>query len=124
MQDKDNDIDVVEPETLPTTDELERVAYIIKTVENAKQEPILRQIEMTNADNERMYNFQMKKLDIDNARWSKTFYLGVMLVIVLLIVALYLLLVEKDINLGLGLLTNIFTGVFAYLAGKGSSITK
>lgn len=123
MQDN-NDVDVVESEAVPTTDELERVAYVIKTIESAKQEPVLKQIEMTNADNERMYQFQMKKLDIDNARWSKTFYLGVLLVIILLVVALYLLLIEKDVNLGLGLLTNIFTGVFAYLAGKGSSITK
>lgn len=51
MQDN-NDIDVVETETIPTTDELERVAYVIKTIESAKQEPILKQIEMTNADNE------------------------------------------------------------------------
>lgn len=123
MQDN-NDIDVVEAEAVPTTDELERVAYVIKTIESAKQEPVLKQIEMTNADNERMYQFQMKKLDIDNARWSKGFYLGATLVLILLVVALYLLLIEKDTNLGLGLLTNIFTGVFAYLAGKGSSITK
>lgn len=98
----------------------ERIGNIITQIEMSKQQTALAQIKATSEDNERQYNFALKQTELANSRWNKSFIVGVLVVFVFATLGIYLL-VTGEKELGLGFLTNVVTGVFAYLAGSGAN---
>ena len=103
-----------------STETLERVGEVISRIESSKQQTALAQIEATDKDNERQFEYAKFQSEISKDKWNKSFLVGVVAAVALGGTGLYLL-VKGDTTLGLGLLSNTFTGVFAYLAGVGAS---
>ena len=107
-------VDDISPEVL------ERVGEVISKIEESKQQTALAQIKATSEDNERQFEFAKLQSEISKDKWNKSFLVGVFAAIALGGTGLYLL-INGDTTLGLGLLSNTFTGVFAYLAGVGAN---
>lgn len=99
---------------------LDRVGDVISKVESSKQQTALAQIEAADKDNERQFEYAKLQSEISKDKWNKSFLVGVAAAVALGGTGLYLL-IKGDTTLGLGLLSNTFTGVFAYLAGVGAS---
>ena len=99
---------------------LERVGEVISKIEESKQQTALAQIKAVSEDNERQFEFAKLQSEISKDKWNKSFLVGVSAAIALGGTGLYLL-INDNTALGIGLLSNTFTGVFAYLAGVGAN---
>lgn len=92
---------------------------IIEKIEKSKQHTALKQIEATDKDNERQYQYALQKDTIELSKWNKSFYVGAGVSIALSVVAVTLIFIgEKD--LGVGLLATTMAGVFGFIAGAGN----
>lgn len=113
--------EIIETENLDpiTSQSLEKVGDVIAKIERSKQQTALAQIEATNEDNKRQFEFAMEQAKNSKDRWNKSFLVAVLAVAVLMVLSIYLI-VFDDKSLGLGLLASTFTGVFGYLAGVGT----
>jgi len=96
------------------------IGDIIEKIEAAKQKTALKQIEATDKDNERQYQFAVLKEKNDLSKWNKSFWIGTIATIILGGSGLYLLIAQQRIDIGLGLLSTTLSGVFGYIAGSGS----
>jgi len=99
--------------------QLEQLGEVIEKIERAKQEAAIKQIEAADKDNERQYQFAVKRLETDNKKWHKSFWAGSIATAILGISGLILLFMGKT-DVGIGLLTTTFAGVFGFIAGAGS----
>ena len=104
---------------LPTPENFEQLQEFIEKIEKTKQLTALKQIEASDKDNERQFQYAMTKENNQKDKWNKSFLIGSIATGVLTIFSLYLIIIgEKDI--GLALLASTFTGVFGFIAGAGS----
>ena len=119
MEDEKN---IIEPEIEEKIEEntLEKMGEVIEKIEQAKQTTAIRQIETTDKDNERQYQFAKLRENNELQKWNKAFWIGTAITVVLSFVSLYLILFENDKSLGLGLLSTTLAGVFGFIAGTGS----
>ena len=100
-------------------DQFEKITELIENIEKTRQEPTIKQIEAADKDNERQYQFALKKLESDNRKWAKSFWAGAIASGILGACGLVFLFQGKY-DIGIGLLTTTFAGVFGYIAGAGS----
>ena len=99
------------------------VGDIIDKIEKSKQHTALKQIEATDKDNERQYQYAIQRDSIELSKWNKSFYVGAGVSILLGIIATVLIFSnEKD--LGVGLLATVISGVFGFIAGSGNCKNK
>jgi len=92
---------------------------IIEKIEKSKQHTALKQIEATDKDNERQYQYALQRDTIELSKWNKSFYVGAGVSIALGVVSVALIFTgEKD--LGIGLLATTIAGVFGFIAGAGN----
>lgn len=93
---------------------LERAGEVISKIEKSKQQTALAQIKAASEDNERQFEFAKLQIEIPKDKWNKSF-----LVDVFAAVALgggvqdFIYLLMEILALGIGLLSNTFTGVGA-----------
>ncbi len=105
---------------LVSDENLKKLGDFIAKVEDSRQGASLAQIKAVSEDNQRQFEYAMKQSEISNHKWNMSFAIGVISAFVIGGTGLYLL-INGNVELGLGLLSNTLTGVFAYLAGVGSS---
>lgn len=92
---------------------------IIDKIEKSKQHTAIKQIEATDKDNERQYNYALQRDEIELSKWNKSFYVGAGVTIVLSLVSIVLIFKDEK-DLGIGLLATTIAGVFGFIAGAGS----
>jgi len=112
--------EILPPDEDIDLDQLEKVGEVFEKIERAKQEAAIKQIEATDKDNERQYNYALKELEVEEKKWNKSFIAGSIFSGLLTLSGLYLLLFTPNKDIGLGLLASTLTGVFGYLAGVGT----
>ena len=105
---------------LPTPENFEQLTEFIQKIEKSKQLAALKQIEATDKDNERQYQFAIQKENNELQKWNKSFWAGVSITAILTATSIYLIITNEDKSLGLGLLATTFSGVFGFIAGAGS----
>ncbi|RAZ54551.1 hypothetical protein CHL10074_06995 [Campylobacter hyointestinalis subsp. lawsonii] len=103
-----------------SSEALEKVGDVIAKIEASKQQTALSQIKATSEDNQRQYDFAVLQLKESNQRWNKMLVVGVCAASIFAALGIYLL-VSGEKELGIGVLTNVVTAVFAYLAGAGAN---
>ena len=103
--------------------QLEQLGEVIEKIERAKQQAAIEQIKAADKDNERQYQFALKKLEVSTKKWNKSFLAGAIATAVLGGAGLVLLFLDKT-DIGIGLLTTTFAGVFGFIAGAGSCDNK
>lgn len=97
---------------------LAEIGDFINKIETSKQQSTLAQIEAINKDNERQYDYALKKLVSSDKKWWNSFYFASVICAILIIFSLYLISNDKD-NIGLGILSSTLTALFGFLAGIG-----
>lgn len=110
-----NDEEVLSNKSIP----LEKLGEVVEKIEQAKQITAIKQIEATDKDNERQFQYAQKKDIIEQSKWNKSFNVGAGVSIVIGIVAIVLIFTEEK-DLGIGLLATVISGVFGFIAGAGS----
>ena len=98
---------------------LGELGEFIEKIETSKQQTALKQIEVTDKDNERQFTFAMEREKNDFKKWSLAFWIGVAASAVLGLSGLVLIF-KGQTDIGLGLLGTTLSGVFGYIAGAGS----
>lgn len=116
MQDKN----IISQDNNKNINDIEKISKIIESIEEARQKAALKQIEITDKDNERQYQFAIKKEDNEFKKWNRSFLMGCIAASILSLAGLYLLIFQNKIDIGLGLLSTTLSGVFGYIAGAGS----
>lgn len=109
--------------TKPENEDIEtlnKISEILSRIETSKQQTALAQIQATNEDNKRQYDYALDKANKENQKWHKSMNIASIAVFILLVISIYFLIIDK-IDIGLGLLSTTLAGVFGYLAGVGSS---
>ncbi len=126
MQDNKED-NVIDTEVETTKSELlteksiplEKLGEVVEKIEQAKQITAIKQIEATDKDNQRQYEYASKKDVMEHSKWNKSFNIGAGISTALGIVAITLIF-TGDKDLGIGLLATVISGVFGFIAGSGS----
>ncbi len=126
MQDNKED-DVIDTEVETTKSELlteksiplEKLGEVVEKIEQAKQITAIKQIEATDKDNQRQYEYASKKDVMEHSKWNKSFNIGAGISTALGILAITLIF-TGDKDLGIGLLATVISGVFGFIAGSGS----
>ena len=113
--DTEIDEDTIAKSSIP----LEKLGEVVEKIEEAKQKTAIKQIEATDKDNERQYDYALKRDVIEQGKWNKSFNVAAGTSAILIVVAIILIFTEKE-DLGVGLLATVIAGVFGFIAGSGS----
>lgn len=99
-------------------EKLAELGDFINKIETSKQQSTLAQIEAISKDNERQYDYAIKKLASSDKKWRIAFYFTSISCILLVIFSIYLIANDKE-SIGLGILSSTITALLGFLAGVG-----
>lgn len=119
--------EVIEPEfdeRNPSEEEqsvipLDQIGDVIEKIEKSKQITAIKQIEATDKDNERQFQYARERDQREHSKWNLSFAIGAFTSVALGGFSIYLI-VTGEKELGVGLLATVLSGVFGFIAGSGS----
>lgn len=95
----------------------------IEKLEEIRQRPAIESIKASSEEGKYKYDYAVRKINSDDKKWNKSFYIASIIIIMLISFSIYLTIHDK-VDIGIGVLSATISGFFGFIGGLGACKSK